>query len=479
MLLKIDYAKYLIFKGASVSPMCAESAIITGDLEFISYILSKIDQGSQVDITELLNNMLSRAVSSQKTDVIEYLISKGGNISSLKCLGAAVITGDLDYIDYIFNKANQDLKTGDSKLLDDLLLPAIQSRQLEVVKYLIDKGANINGVGGNIPIINAIGTGDLNLVEFFVESEASLNGTLESSIMSNNQTIANYLREKGATINFERAGFVVDLAVEWIQNLVINCGYPYANFVKACNDDHSIESIYQTVKELLKLPDAKGTNSFKMITRFLGIKGGEELKQKIINENSPSDVTKYFNLLQLKHTFKNDKFVLTTQIYGDESASCPENIKERCKISVKDQKLYNKGSDELLNYTDGALYVVDKHGTLFVAPPTEFRNVNHSFFLKGTDGKTKLGDISLYGYGKPVACGGHLKVKDGVITEINNRSGHYTPDANQLLLVFKHFLDLGVVAEGVKIVSHNQDSIDSSIVETLNIGEILDLYPSM
>ena len=89
----------------------------------------------------------------------------------------------------------------------------------------------------------------------------------------------------------------------------------------------------------------------------------------------------------------------------------------------------------------------------------------------------------MYGYGKPVACGGHIKFKDGLITKITNGSGHYMPNSDQLKLVCKHFKDLGVLSKDVVIeaYSHGVNSCvkveNSDFLDSVVVGDILEQYP--
>ena len=93
--------------------------------------------------------------------------------------------------------------------------------------------------------------------------------------------------------------------------------------------------------------------------------------------------------------------------------------------------------------------------------------------------------LQMYGYGQPVACGGHIKFKDGLITKITNGSGHYMPNSDQLKLVCKHFKDLGILSKDVAIeaYSHNVGSCvkieNSDFLDSIVVGDILEQYPEL
>ncbi len=65
---------------------------------------------------------------------------------------------------------------------------------------------------------------------------------------------------------------------------------------------------------------------------------------------------------------------------------------------------------------DGAIFVIDAHGRIYASAENEQGRFHHSSFTGG----------------EPVALAGHIVVRDGKLMHINNLSGHYWPDGDQL-----------------------------------------------
>ena len=151
------------------------------------------------------------------------------------------------------------------------------------------------------------------------------------------------------------------------------------------------------------------------------------------------------------------------------------DIQEKSKTCIKDGKFYfTYGEEKLVTFNEqnNSIYVISKAGILYVQNDLNghFNGLHHSFFLKSKPAK------ELYGYGKPVACGGHLNIVDGKITFINNSSGHYQPSLNQLKLAVKYFHQKGVLAENIQIKDLNNISYELS--EILN-SQVIDDTPEL
>ena len=94
--------------------------------------------------------------------------------------------------------------------------------------------------------------------------------------------------------------------------------------------------------------------------------------------------------------------------------------------------------------------------------------MHHSYFLKTE------------GYGRPIACGGHISVKDGKVTMLNNGSGHYQPNIDQLLLVAHHLYKQGVLGENIVVQDAVLDkSYNLSDIVQINTKDILSKYPEL
>lgn len=143
-----------------------------------------------------------------------------------------------------------------------------------------------------------------------------------------------------------------------------------------------------------------------------------------------------------------------------ESAANHPQLKEQSRVTVRDGLLY-RGKD-LLN-TDALpqghqIWVMNKNGELFIGAPC------HAFLLKSQPGKPG------YGYAKPVACAGDIRVVNGKIVRIDNRSGHYQPHADQLKLAIRYLSTLDVLAHDVHIYDETPNETRTAV--RLELAEI-------
>ena len=94
--------------------------------------------------------------------------------------------------------------------------------------------------------------------------------------------------------------------------------------------------------------------------------------------------------------------------------------REQYRLFVKDGRLYHasdgsvvdtRGAHTLRAGGKSAIFVMDEYGNIYAAPEHVRGAFHHSSFLAG----------------QPVAGAGEIKVVDGVVMEITDRSGHYQP----------------------------------------------------
>lgn len=389
-----------------------------------------------------------------------------------------------------------DLNNFDNSSLSEL---PIRSGHLDMLQYLMSKGMKLSWDKALEISLNNSQHSGIEMTKFLLSKAEKYDKKelLIKAINYQNQMITNLLMEENGAIDLSDYQDHFNLTTPWSREIAMKLNHPASKILKVVNSG-DIDEIFQVTETLIKSPHLDASTS----SQILGLvrqENAPKLVQKILKDNSTdaSKAIKTITLFQLKYTFKNDKFVLTTQTSGNEvskdglnqpsQGNLPE-IKEQSKTYIKDGKFYLAANDKLLSDIDvanaaacGTHYVVNKNGTLFVN--AKGYGMCHSYFLKGTEGKTHLGDIPMYGYGKPVAWGGHIKFKDGLITKITNGSGHYMPNSDQLKLVCKHFKDLGVLSNDVVIeaYSHGVNSCvkveNSDFLDSVVVGDILEQYP--
>jgi len=124
------------------------------------------------------------AVNSGYVEVAKYLLSKGANINAIECDNTPLII-------------------------------AARTNRLEIVRMLIDSGAAVDGLGsnGSTPLHHAAEQGHIEIVKLLIERGANINLTgggnmtaLHFAVNSGRIEVARYLLSKGANINSIECG---------------------------------------------------------------------------------------------------------------------------------------------------------------------------------------------------------------------------------------------------------------------------------
>ena len=85
---------------------------------------------------------------------------------------------------------------------------------------------------------------------------------------------------------------------------------------------------------------------------------------------------------------------------------------------------------------------------------------NHHYLFSGVD----------------VACAGHISIKDGKVTYIDNASGHYMPSHLNLLFAIKYFHDLELFAEGAT-ANDQSGSSQGALTEMRRFAQLIEVIP--
>lgn len=111
--------------------------------------------------------------------------------------------------------------------------------------------------------------------------------------------------------------------------------------------------------------------------------------------------------------------------------------RNQCKIAVKNGLIY--GADgQPIDTRDAsvrpgktperAIFVMDKHGNIYLSKFSKKGVFHHSSFLSG----------------QPVAAAGDIRIENGRVTDVSRTSGHYQPTSNQLRQFMQQLSKLGV-----------------------------------
>ncbi len=222
-------------------------------------------------------------------------------------------------------------------------------------------------------------------------------------------------------------------------------------------DFSSPKKIIQNKESSQKIPEElkKEIKKSKIMEWFKGKYG--------LDEEDPRKIKMPQTFFSYRNAEGAGDFVLSTQVNMINEISHPGNdqgLKKLSKTFIQ-EGLVKDGSNKSLNVTSN-LYVMNKEGELFTTPNSGNTGAkHHSYIIKSEEG-----------YGKAVACGGHVDIENGKITRIDNGSGHYRPNTDQLILAVQHLHKLGVLSHDIKITDNSKGE-----AKDLDLKEILKIEP--
>ena len=113
------------------------------------------------DGAKISDNAVNRAAESGNLDILKYLVKKGANIGT--SVNYAVSYGHLDIVKYLVDEKG-------AKINDKTVYYAAKSGHLDIVKYLVDeKGAKIS----DDDVYNAAYNGHLDVIKYLVEENGA------------------------------------------------------------------------------------------------------------------------------------------------------------------------------------------------------------------------------------------------------------------------------------------------------------------
>lgn len=327
-----------------------------------------------------------------------------------------------DFIKFLLS-TNADINPKNDLITSTPLTAAIEANNFALVYKLLDLKSNVNSISNLTrlaPISYAIGKENWELVNKLVDMKADIN-------LRGNLSLITVIGHKNWSMVERLLGIISKKDLEKDKSI-----YLLDQFYKLFTT-HEIdnETIISTLKEIIKLKD-------KDIAQATIAKGSQTLI-KIINDTGnfkefKKDFTKLGIKYDAKYSSNKGDFLITSSDRLKEY-DFPKHsvIKLESKTFFKDGKIWSVDTNKVVEKIDKDSYVVSKKGELY----TNINGCNsrwHTYYLKGKP------EDGLFGYGKPVACAGHITIKNGKITAIDTKSGHYLPTLEHLKVVLLYLM---------------------------------------
>jgi len=167
-------------------------AIESGNLQLLK---SLIEKGAEIS-----NENLCSAAAEGHLDIVKYLVDEKG-IEASHSFWYAAHNGHFPVMEYLFDKDKCVAIGDDADAVNYTFLRGNSSR-LEVVKYLIEKGAKINDESVSCAIADG-GVISFASVKYLVDEKGAKisDGAVYEAVLEGDLQIVKYLVEKGADIN--------------------------------------------------------------------------------------------------------------------------------------------------------------------------------------------------------------------------------------------------------------------------------------
>ena len=246
-------------------PFCY--AIDGGNIEILKLILKKIEEKNEHPNLKkrylaALNNAIRYSMVINKIEICKFLLNSGVDIyyyfpyysyksedgkshNSLNPIRLAAITRNLEILKEMVKLMGKDGKP--RKLYDALIYACAVNNNVDIVKYLIQEGALVNGetwyirdvnaVGYSRPLANAIENEDIAMMKELIRAKANLNSLIGEkntplmlAIDINNLEIVKELIKSGASVKgkqynnnlLHENGSLLIWAVSWCEDVDIN-----------------------------------------------------------------------------------------------------------------------------------------------------------------------------------------------------------------------------------------------------------------
>mgnify|MGYP000644426136 CR=1 FL=1 len=156
-----------------------------------------------------------------------------------------------------------------------------------------------------------------------------------------------------------------------------------------------------------------------------------------------------------------NRFVVSSQGLGVEYP-IHTSFYDFSRITITDGLIHQDG--EVLNTAD-TIWALSPQGEFCIYPQKKssiLAAAHHNYFFQKD------------GVGLPIACGGHVEVRNGKISKIDRNSGHYMPCTLQLILAVSYFNELGIVSDDVVLNQGGYTTGLNSLSDVLSIAGMIE-----
>ncbi|KAH8791817.1 ankyrin repeat-containing domain protein [Flagelloscypha sp. PMI_526] len=183
-----DVIHFLVEKGAHVNAVGGEygtalqAAALIGSLEAVQFLVGK---GADVNVVGgKYGTALQAAALTRCRDVVQFLVEKGADVNAMggkygTALQAAVVEASEDMAIVQSLVKMGEVVNGVESTCGDVSMARALTGSLEVVQFLVEKGAYVNAVGGEygtaLQALVADEWGELEAIQFLVEKGADVN----------------------------------------------------------------------------------------------------------------------------------------------------------------------------------------------------------------------------------------------------------------------------------------------------------------